>query len=98
MEVTLPPRGPFLGLTVDRIALRILTTHPSSTQPWASLSSTTQPSTLLLGRLCVQLLVDRPGPILTSHFQLVLRVNDSLSLKACQCLQMHSRADGHMDF
>ena len=56
-EVTSPPGGPFLGLTVTalHIALRILTTHPSSSQPQASLSSTTQPSTQLLGRLCVQL-------------------------------------------
>ena len=36
-------------------ARRILTPHPSPGQTQASLSSTTQPSTQLLGRLCVAL-------------------------------------------
>ena len=41
-------------------------------KPRASHSCTTQPSTQLLGRLCVQLWFDRPGPRLTSHFPPVL--------------------------
>ena len=57
---------------IARIALRILTPHPSSTQAQASLSSTSQLSTQILSRVCVQLLVDRPGPRLTSHFRPVL--------------------------
>ena len=74
-EVTSPRGGPFLGLTVDSPAHspQDPDPHPSPTQPQASLSSTTQPSTQLLGRLCVQLLVDSPAPRLTSHFQPVLR-------------------------
>ena len=31
-------------------------------------------------------------------FNLFSILNESLSLKGCQCLQMHTRADGHMDF
>ena len=73
-EVTSPPGGPFMGLTVDSPAYSPQDPDRSSlihAAP-ASLSSNTQPSTKLLGSLCVQLLVDRPGPRLTSHFQPVL--------------------------
>ena len=73
-EVTSPPGGPFLGLTVDSPAHSPQDPDPSSlTHAAPVLSRTTQPSTQHLGKLCVQLLVDRPAPRLTSHFQPVLR-------------------------
>ena len=60
-------------LTPLHIAHVIMTAHPSSMKPRASHSWTTQPSTQLLGRLCVQLWFDRPGPRLTSCFPPVLQ-------------------------
>ena len=62
-----------------------MTAHPSSMKPLASHSCNTQPSTQLLGRLCVQLWFDRPGPRLTMCFPPVLHpglvpVSQSLSV------------------
>ena len=64
-----------------------MTAHPWSMKHRASHSCTTQPSTQLLGRLCVQFLFDRLAPRLTSRFPPVLHpglvpVSQSLSVSS----------------
>ena len=86
-EVTSPPEGPFLGLTADTPA------HSPRDHDRSSLIREAPGLTLLhhtvlhqlLGRLCVQLWFDRPGPRLTSRFPPVLHpglvpVSQSLSV------------------
>ena len=100
-EVTFPPEGPFLGLTVDSPAHSpqdpdTLIPHPRSHRPH-SVAPHSPPHSSCAGCVCSSWLTDL-GPDSPPIFHLFSVLNESLSLKGCQCPQMHTRAHGHMDF
>ena len=102
-EVTSPPGDPLLGLTVDSNAHSpqdpdpsSLIPHPRSPRPH-SVAPHSPPHSSWAGCVCSSWLTDL-GPDSPPIFNLFSVLNESLSLKGCQCPQMHTRADGHMDF
>ena len=99
-EVTSPPGGPFLGLTVDSPA------HSPQDSDRSSIIHAAPGLTQLhhinlhssrAGCVCSSELKDLgpDSPPVSHRFSIL---NESLSLKACQCPQLHTRADDHMDF
>ena len=80
-------------MTALHIALRILTAHPSSTQLGPhSIAPHNLPHSSRAGCVCSSELTDLgPDSPPVSHWFSIL--NESLSVKACQCPQLHPRAD-----
>ena len=99
-DMTSPPGGPFLGLTVhspahspqDSECSSVIHAAPGLTQlhhiPLHSSRA---------GCVCSSELTDLgpDSPPVSHRFSIL---NESLSLKACLCPQLHTRADDRMDF
>ena len=99
-EVTSPPGDPFLGLTIDSPAhspqysdrASIIHAAPGLTQ-WHNVTLHRVPRA---GCVCSSELTNLgpDSPHVSNQFSIL---NESLSLKACLCPQLHTRADDRMD-
>ena len=99
-EVTSPPGSPFLGLTVDSPAHSPQDSECSSVIHAAPGLTQLHHITLHSSRagcVCSSELTDL-GPDSPPVFHQFSILNESLSLQACQCPQMHTGADDRMDF